>query len=106
EYDGRFAWSRLTHRQLEECNGLEEDTGDLVNMMLSVEGVVAAALVKEMPEGKTKVSLRSKGDVDVNRLASRFGGGGHKNASGISMAGPFEEKTRQIVEAMKEVLPP
>ena len=106
EYDGRFAWARLTKAQLEACNGLDEDTGDLVNMLLAVDGVVAAALFKELPEGKTKVSLRSRGDVDVNALASQFGGGGHKNASGVTMTRPFEDGVRQIVEGMRETLPP
>jgi phosphoesterase RecJ-like protein len=104
DYDGRFAWARLTRRQLEECNGFEEDTGDLVNMLLAVEGVQAAALFKELPEGRTKVSLRSLGDVDVNRLAGRFGGGGHKNASGVVMTAAFEEGVRSIVEGMREAL--
>ncbi len=104
DYGGRFAWARLTRRQLEECGGFEEDTGDLVNMLLAVKGVEAAALFKEMPEGLTKVSLRSLGDVDVNLLASRFGGGGHRNASGVLMTAPLEEGVRSIVEGMKETL--
>ena len=106
EYGGRFAWAALTRKQLDECDGHEEDTSDQVNMLLAVEGVVAAALFKELPEGRTKVSLRSLGSVDVNRLASRFGGGGHTNASGILMTGDYEEGVRKVVEGMKEVLPP
>lgn len=106
EYEGRFAWARITMTQLAECGGFEEDTGDLVNMLLAVEGVEAAALFKELPEGNTKVSLRSKGDLDINRLAARFGGGGHKNASGISMTGPFDKSVAGVVAGMKEVLAP
>jgi phosphoesterase RecJ-like protein len=105
EYGGRFAWARLTRAQLEACGGLEEDTGDLVNMLLAVDGVVAAALFKELPEGKTKVSLRSRGDVDVNALATRFGGGGHKNAAGVTMVVPFDDGVRLLVEGMRDVLP-
>lgn len=106
ELGGRFAWARFTRSQLEQCNGVDEDTGDLVNMLLAVEGVEAAALFKELPEGRTKVSLRSRGDVDVNGLATRFGGGGHKNASGILMAVPLEESIRSVVAGMMEVLAP
>src|SRR5262245_2988970 len=104
DYGGRFAWARITREQLEECGGFDEDTGDLVNMLLSVEGVVAASLFREMPEGKVKVSLRSLGDVDINRLAVKLGGGGHKNASGILMTAPFDEGVRRVVDGMKEVL--
>jgi len=104
EYGGRFAWARITRAQLEACDGFEEDTGDLVNMLLSVKGVEAAALFKEMPGDRTKVSLRSLGDIDVNRLAASLGGGGHKNASGILMNGSFDEGVRKVVEGMAGVL--
>ncbi len=105
EYGGRFAWARLTHDQLASCDGFDEDTGDLVNMLLAVQGVEAAALFKEMPGGRTKVSLRSLGDVDVNRLAATLGGGGHTNASGILMSDcSFAEGVRKVVEGMAGVL--
>ena len=48
-------------------------------------------LFRELPGGKVKVSLRSKGELDVSMLASEFGGGGHRNASGIVMPGRFED---------------
>ena len=105
EYGGRFAWARLTSRQLEECHGLEEDTSDLVNMLLAVKGVLASAIFKELPGERTKVSLRSLGDIDINAVATTFGGGGHKNASGILMAAPFEQSVRNVVERMKAALP-
>jgi len=106
EYDGRFAWARLTHSQLQECDAYEDDTSDLVNMLLAVDGVRAAALFKELPDGKTKVSLRSIGDTDINRLAVKLGGGGHLNASGILMSGPFDEGIRKVVDGMKELFAP
>jgi len=105
DYGGRFAWARLTRSQLDETRGDDEDTSDLVNMLLAVEGVQAAALFKELPEGRTKVSLRSLGSIDVNRLASKFGGGGHTNASGILMAVPFEQAVRLVVEEARGILP-
>jgi phosphoesterase RecJ-like protein len=104
EYGNRFAWARLTREQLESHGGVDEDTGDLVNMLLSVEGVVASALFREVEPGRTKVSLRSLGDVNVHALAERFGGGGHRNASGITMAVPLEEGVRRVVEGMREVV--
>ena len=106
EYDGRFAWARLTRSQLEECHGLEEDTSDMVNMLLAVKGVLASAIFKELPGERTKVSLRSLGDVDINAVATTFGGGGHKNASGILMTAPFDENVRKVVERMRAALPP
>jgi len=104
EYGGRLAWARLTRAQLESNGGVDEDTGDLVNMLLAVEGVKAAALFKEVDNALTKVSLRSLGDVDVHALAARLGGGGHRNASGASLGWPLEEGVRRVVDGMKEVL--
>lgn len=104
EYGGRFAWASLTKTQLEECDGLEEDTSDLVNMLLAVKGVVASAIFKELPGERTKVSLRSLDPVDINSVAAAFGGGGHKNASGILMTNPLEDSVRKVVERMKTAL--
>ncbi len=106
DFGGRLAWARLTKRQLEECKGQGEDTGNLINMLLAVEGVEASVLFKELPGGETKVSLRSRGSVDVNRVAAGLGGGGHKNASGVLLVGSLDESVRKVIEGMKEVLGP
>ena len=67
------------------------DTSEVTTPVLAVDGVRIAILFRELPEGKVKVSLRSKGELDVQRLASEFGGGGHRNASGIVMPGRFAD---------------
>ena len=54
--------------------------------------------------GQVKVSLRGKGDVDVQRIAARFGGGGHPNAAGFSVAGALEAVTRDVLAAVFEVI--
>jgi phosphoesterase RecJ-like protein len=54
--------------------------------------------------GQVKVSLRGKGDVDVQRIAARFGGGGHPNAAGFSVAGALEAVTRDVLAAVLEVV--
>jgi phosphoesterase RecJ-like protein len=51
-----------------------------------------------------KVSLRSKGDVNVARIAEKFGGGGHKNASGLSVEGDWDTKENEIVSAVLEAI--
>jgi phosphoesterase RecJ-like protein len=106
EHAGRFAWMSLTRKQILDCRAEEEDTGDLVNLSLAVEGVLVGALFREMPDGKTKISLRSKGDIDVSALAISFNGGGHKNASGILMPVPINEAIRTLISRMGEYLPP
>lgn len=105
EYGGRFAWMKMTWKQIVDNGAEEEDTGDLVNTSLAVQGVVAGALFREMPDGKTKISLRSKGDIDVSALASSLNGGGHKNASGILMPVPINEAIRTIIDRIKDYIP-
>jgi phosphoesterase RecJ-like protein len=53
---------------------------------------------------EVKVSLRGKGDVDVNRIAARFGGGGHRNAAGCTVPGPLEHATREVLAAVRSAL--
>jgi len=105
DHGSRFAWMRLSMREVAECGGEDEDTGDLANLALAIKGVVAGALFREMPDGAVKVSLRSKGPVDVNALAVLYGGGGHRNASGILMTGPMDRVTAQVVSRVAEFLP-
>jgi len=92
--DGAIAWTVLDRALLTRLGAAEEDTGAIVNALLSLEGVRMAILLKELAEGEVKVSLRSKGGVDVTRLAVPHGGGGHRNAAGIAAPGPIAAATR------------
>ncbi len=73
------------------------DTSEFTTPLLAVDGVRIAILFRELPQGKVKVSLRSKGDLDVQQMAAEFGGGGHRNASGIVMPGPFPEVVKTVL---------
>jgi phosphoesterase RecJ-like protein len=79
--DQSVSYMVLTRNDFLETGGLESDTDGVVNFALSVEKVKIGILFVELSEG-FKVSFRSKGSVDVNKLAGDFGGGGHVNASG------------------------
>jgi phosphoesterase RecJ-like protein len=74
-----------------ECGGTYEDTEGLVNLPLTVKDIVAVAFFKESGPGEWRVSMRSKGTINVNAIAREFGGGGHTNASGCSARGSFAE---------------
>jgi nanoRNase/pAp phosphatase (c-di-AMP/oligoRNAs hydrolase) len=54
--------------------------------------------------GTVKVSLRGKGDIDVNRIAARFGGGGHPNAAGCTVPGALSAVTRDVLAAVHEAM--
>lgn len=76
------------------------DTEGLVAYPLSVKGIRAAAMFIEM-EGRIKISLRSRSDLDANEWAKQFGGGGHKKASGAWHPGPLEQAIKDVMEAGK-----
>ena len=87
--EGPLAWISVTQEQMERCQAKEEDCEGLVNYALSIHDVEVAAFLRELPDGKFRVSLRSKGGYDVAVIAERFGGGGHRCASGCSVDGPL-----------------
>jgi phosphoesterase RecJ-like protein len=104
EFDDRVGCMQITRDQVRQWDAEEEDTGDLVNLALAIKGIVAGALFREMPDGQIKISLRSKGEIDVSVLASSFSGGGHKNAAGILMPGPLADAIRKVMQRMEPFL--
>ena len=93
--DGQLAWLVLTEGTVPEAF---VDAEDLVNYPRSIESVRVACLIRERGE-QVKVSFRGKGDVDVSRIAHRFGGGGHPNAAGCSVPGTLETVTTEVLAA-------
>jgi phosphoesterase RecJ-like protein len=87
---GRIATVSVTQQLAHECGGTYEDTEGLVNLPLTVKDIVAVAFFKENGPGDWRVSMRSKGNIDVNAVAREFGGGGHVNASGCSARGELD----------------
>jgi phosphoesterase RecJ-like protein len=75
----------------DDCGGTYEDTEGLINLPLTVKEIQAVVFFKENGPGDWRISMRSKGDIDINAVAKQFGGGGHKNASGCSAQGRFED---------------
>jgi phosphoesterase RecJ-like protein len=99
--DGRVAWLTVP-RGLVTREFL--DAEDLVGYPRSVGGVKVALLLREEEPGKIKASLRAKGEVPVNVIAHRFGGGGHENAAGCTIAGTLEEATATLLAAVRGAL--
>ena len=87
----RIATLAVTKQMAADCGATYDDTEGLVNFPLSAKDVVAVVFFKENGTDDWRVSLRSKGAIDVNVVANEFGGGGHKNASGCSVRGTFEQ---------------
>lgn len=98
--DGPIAWSAVTVREIEAAQAEVEDCEDIVNHIIGIEGIYAGAFLRETSEGQYRVSLRSKGAVDVAEVAELLGGGGHQNASGCTIAGSLPEIAVQLASAL------
>ena len=99
--EGPLAWIWVTREQMERSQAKEEDCEGLVNYALSIGDVEVAAFFREMPDGRYRVSLRSKGKLNVARIAEDFGGGGHECASGCSIDGPLSVAVALMLEKIR-----
>ncbi len=96
EGGGRVAAVHLRRELIADLGAEGEDTGEITTALLAIDGVDVVLLFRELPDARVKVSLRSKDDLDVHRLASEYGGGGHRNAAGIVLERPFDEVVEQV----------
>lgn len=96
---GRVAWTSVQKETLERLSALDEHTDGLIGVLRGIRGVEVAVFFREISRGRYKVGLRSKGQVDVNLLAARFGGGGHTRASGCIMEGHLKDIKHMLVQA-------
>lgn len=96
--DGRLAVLYLDDAMLEATGSTHNDTEGLINLPLTAREIQAVVFFKATAGGDVRVSMRSKYDVDVRKVASEFGGGGHKNASGFTVAGPLTQVRDTIVQ--------
>ncbi len=82
-----------------------EDNEGLIDHLRAIEGVIVAAFFEELPEGKVRVSMRSKDPAaDVSKICQMFGGGGHKLASGARVRGPLAEVEERVLKATSDVI--
>jgi phosphoesterase RecJ-like protein len=97
--DGKVAWLWVTKEMLKKTKASLEGTEGIINFARSIDGVEIAILFRETgSEERIKVSFRSKGNVDVNKLASFFEGGGHVTASGCTVFGSMEAVEKKVLE--------
>lgn len=104
EAGGRLALARLTQEMFERAGAEPGDAEGLIDYPRSIAGVEAVALIRELPDGGHKVSLRSRGEVDVEKVARQHGGGGHKNAAGCVLESGYDEARRIISESLTAAL--
>lgn len=101
---GRIAFVYVDQALARDCGGTYDDTEGISNLPLTVKEIVAVVFFKEIGPGDWRVSMRSKGEVDVNAVAKQFGGGGHKNASGCRAHGSLPELTSVFRQKLTEAI--
>ena len=101
---GRAALLAITRRTMAELGGTGDDLEGLINFPLTVKDIEAVAFFKEIGDGDWRVSMRSKGSVDIGAIARANGGGGHTNAAGCSAKGTLEDVNRQFGQFLTDAI--
>jgi phosphoesterase RecJ-like protein len=104
--NGEVAYIEVTKKMLDDCSADPSKSEGFVNYPRSIDKVKVAILFREDKKirGRVNVSFRSKGDVDVNTIASAFGGGGHVRASGCVLEGSLPEVEKKVLARVEEEL--
>ncbi|PWT93185.1 MAG: hypothetical protein C5B54_02265 [Acidobacteria bacterium] len=97
-HSGRLAWMMVTQAMMRQTGVEMEEVEGFVDIARGIRNVEASLLFLELSDERVKVSLRSKGDIDVNQFAGKFGGGGHRHASGILLNGPIGTAVNQVLQ--------
>ena len=103
--EGVVTWMSVTRQDMDRCGALEEDCEGLVNYALGIAGVEVAIFFRETHEERVRISIRSKGAVNVADIAGKFGGGGHTCASGFSLPGSLAQAEKKVLSELRSKLP-
>jgi bifunctional oligoribonuclease and PAP phosphatase NrnA len=106
DLDGRVAYSTITRDDLIRTGAIPQDSEDLIDFTVSLEGVEVGLLFIEQLRGGAKVSFRARNGLDCARLAGSFGGGGHRQAAGATLPGPMSENVARVLQAVRQALEP
>jgi bifunctional oligoribonuclease and PAP phosphatase NrnA len=99
--DDGICYSTVSQALLEEFGATHEDLEDVVGALRAVDHCEVAALLKESPDGTYRLSLRSRGRVNVMAAAKALSGGGHFRAAGATLAGPLQQVLARMLEAVR-----
>lgn len=99
--EGALAWLWIRHEDVVRTAAAEEDCEGIVNYALSIQCVEAAVFLRELAENRIRLSLRSKGSVNVAQIAENLGGGGHESAAGCTLDGPLDSALNEILAHLR-----
>ncbi len=99
---GKIVWMIYSPLGVKDGKAVYDISDEVLNIARQVKSAEVFLLFKPAGEGKIRVNFRSRGKVDVNRVAQMFGGGGHSTASGCSIEGTMEEVVKMVIDAVKQ----
>lgn len=102
--EGRVALLSITRQEMDDLGGTSDDLEGLINFPLTVKDVEAVAFFKEVADAEWRVSLRSKGSVDIAAIARQHGGGGHTNAAGCSVHGKIDDVQKLFSQMLTDAV--
>jgi bifunctional oligoribonuclease and PAP phosphatase NrnA len=102
--DGRIAWVTVTEEAFRKTGTTAEDSDNFITFVRSVKGVEVAVLFRQTAAEQYKISLRSKGRIDLTAMAQSLGGGGHKNAAGGVMDGGLEKIKALVLDLARKAV--
>ena len=97
----RLAWLWVSLSDMDRAQAAEEDCEGIVNYAIGIAGIEVAVFLRELHDHQVRLSLRSKGGINVAAVAERFGGGGHENASGCTLDGPLPVARERILQYLR-----
>ncbi len=101
---GQIGALTISRQMFEQARATPEDADGIVQFAKSLEGTRVGVLIQEVAPGEVRLSLRSDGTVDVNQVAGRFGGGGHRNAAGARVGGELAQVRGAVLEALDQAV--
>ena len=101
-FDGRYAVQHIVQADFRQTGAEHKDTENLIAECQRISTVEVTTLFVELADGRVKCSLRSRGSVDVRRIAAKFGGGGHTMAAGVHLPGPLKNAKHLISQQIQE----
>ena len=103
-FDNRAAVVVLTNEMIKKAGASEDDMENIAAFPVMVDGIEAGALIRELPDGRCKISMRSGASVDSNAICARFGGGGHSSAAGFATSKPTKLVRELLIPVIGEFL--
>jgi phosphoesterase RecJ-like protein len=102
--DGRLVWSEVTQEMLDRSGATMVESEGVIDQLQSIDTMKVAVLFKQMSPQLTKISVRTRDEIDATDLCTPFGGGGHHRAAGAELEMPLQQAQATVLQMARELL--